>query len=98
MVDWLPEVAFISPERRAVLDLIRLCKREMAYHRASVQVLQALGQHTYSTLATKIVAAIRSEAVSQEESDVIFRSVEPDLARGRDYASGLQEILSRYLR
>lgn len=98
MNDWVPQVSVISPERQALLDLIKLCKREMAQNRSRIAVLSGLANHGQSALVIQVTDAINAEAgTAQEDLDVLFRRIESDLMRGQAYLPALQELLSKHL-
>lgn len=98
MTDWTPPVSVISPDRQAILDLIRLCKREMAGNRARIAVLRGLTNQRESALAIQIADAIEAEAgTAKQDVDVFFRRIESELIGGQAYLQSLQEFLSNHL-
>lgn len=99
MTDWTPDVAVISLEHQTILDLIRLYKREMAYHQSVILALQLLANSGHAALANQFVDQIKalSEATPPTDEDVPFRPVESALMDGRDYLPSLQSVLSKYL-
>jgi hypothetical protein len=99
MNGWIPDKAIISEERYAILELIKLCKKQMAYRNAVIEVLQGLGQESRSAgVASCIVDAIRvREASVRDDVDVQFRHIESALLQGKNYADDLQDLVSKYL-
>src|SRR5882672_1045827 len=101
MTDWFPEVAVISPERQVILDLIKLCKREMVYHSSVILALQALahsGSSALSALAIQFSEKVKEqEATVQKSVDVLFRPSESALVRGEEYLQSLQTAVSKQL-
>ena len=103
MTDWIPEVAVISPERQTILDLIQLCKREMAYHRHVMTALNELANTGHSALSLQFADRIAQETVGSSgataptHEDFLFRPVVSDLMHGREYLQSLQAVLSKQL-
>lgn len=99
MNEWIPPIAIIPPDRQVILDLIKLCKKEMAYRRAVVQTLQLLANTGRSSLANQFADQIKalSEATPPTDEDVLFRPVESALNGGQEYLQGLQAVLSKLL-
>lgn len=97
MTDWIPEVSVMSEEYDLLMQLIRLCKREMAHNQATTLVLQMLGCQGKSALSLQLADAIKAEmATVQRSVDVSFRPLESALTRGEDYRSALREFLQKY--
>jgi hypothetical protein len=97
MTDWIPEVSVINEERQLILELIKLCKKEMTENRARILALQMLANQGQSALAIQIANAIQEQKGSvQEDVDVLFRRVESALARGEDHRPSLRDLLSKY--
>lgn len=97
MSDWIPEVSVMSEDRAVILQLIQLCKREMTYHRATIQALQILANRGQSALAIQIADAIQAgQGTVRQDVDVLFRGIESALTRGQAYLRILQELLSKH--
>jgi hypothetical protein len=98
MTEWFPDVAVISPDRQVILDLIKLCKREMAYRSSVILTLQELGNTGHSDLAIQISEKVKEqEATAQLSVDVLFRRSESALVRGEEYLQILQDAVSKQL-
>lgn len=98
MTDWIPEISVADPERTLILDLIRLCKKELVYHRSVITALQTLANSGNSAVALQFADGIQgAQDTVRPDVDVLFRRSESALMRGEEYRHILQALVSKLI-
>jgi hypothetical protein len=96
MTDWIPKESVLTEERYLLLELIKLYKREHAYHGAMIGALQ-MASHQGGLACADLLLALKEDQMDAAENhaDTLFRPLVLALMSGHDYLTPLREFVQR---